>query len=268
MLKVEVAEVNRKALRELGFDFIALGTTFTLALFGGTTAGVLSTTIDEMGKQLFGEKTSAIIGDPRSNTNAFLRALEQKGLVKALARPNLIAASGASASFLVGGEFPIPVPGGGGTGTVTIQFKPFGVRLDFTPTVNDLGSINLKITPEVSDLDFENGLTTGGFRIPALRTRRASTIVDLRPGQSLAIGGLISSDDRKVMSKFPILGDIPVLGALFRSTAFIRNETDLIIFVTPEIVKPLEAAKVPNLEEQMKTTPAEEKEMRQIPPGR
>jgi pilus assembly protein CpaC len=268
MLRVEVAEVNRKALRELGLDFIALGTTFTLALFGGTAAGVLNTTIDEMGKQLFDSRTSAIIGDPRTNTNAFLRALEQKGLVKSLARPNLIAASGASASFLVGGEFPIPVPGGGGTGTVTIEFKPFGVRLDFTPTLNDLGSINLKITPEVSDLDFENGLNSGGFRIPALRTRRASTIVDLRPGQSLAIGGLISSDDRKVMSKFPILGDIPVLGALFRSTNFTRNETDLIIFVTPEIVKPLEAAKVPNLEEQMKMTPTEEKEMRQIPPGR
>jgi pilus assembly protein CpaC len=265
MLKVEVAEVNRKALRELGLDFIALGTTFTLALFGGTAAGVLNTTIDEMGKQLFGSRTSAIIGDPRTNTNAFLRALEQKGLVKSLARPNLIAASGASASFLVGGEFPIPVPGGGGFGTVTIEFKPFGVRLDFTPTLNDLGSINLKITPEVSDLDFENGLTSGGFRIPALRTRRASTIVDLRPGQSLAIGGLISSDDRKVMSKFPILGDIPLLGALFRSTNFVRNETDLIIFVTPEIVKPLEAAQAPNLEEQMKTTPEEAKEIRQIP---
>jgi pilus assembly protein CpaC len=257
-----VAEVNRKALRELGLDFIALGTTFTLALFGGTAAGVLNTTIDQAGKILFDSRTSAIAGDPRSNTNALLRALEQKGLVKSLARPNLIAASGVTASFIVGGEFPVPIVT---ANTAIIEFKPFGIRLGFTPTLNDFGSINLKITPEVSDLDFDNAVVFSGFRIPALRTRRASTIVDLKPGQSLAIGGLISSDDRKSISKFPILGDIPVLGALFRSTNFIRNETDLIILVTPEIVKPLEPGLAPNLEEQMKMTPTEEKEMRQIP---
>lgn len=266
MLKVEVAEVNRSALRELGLDFVHLGTSFVLAFFGGGNAGLLSTIFDQNSNSVSTDQRGSVF-IREGNTRAILRALEQKGLVKSLARPNLIAASGASASFLVGGEFPVPVPGGGGTGTVTIQFKPFGVRLDFTPTLNDLGSINLKITPEVSDLDFENGLTSGGFRIPALRTRRASTIVDLRPGQSLAIGGLISSDDRKSISKFPVLGDIPVLGALFRSTNFTRHETDLIIFVTPEIVKPLEAAKVPNLEEQMKMTPTEEKEIRQIPSG-
>jgi pilus assembly protein CpaC len=135
--------------------------------------------------------------------------------------------------------------------------------LDFTPTLNDLESINLKISPEVSDLDFDNAVTLSGFRIPSLRTRRTSTVVDLRPGQSLAVGGLISSQDRKALSKVPILGDIPVLGALFRSTQFVRNETDLVVFVTPEIVKPL--TEVPNLEQQMRTTPDEDKELRQIP---
>lgn len=268
LLKVEVAEVNRTALREIGLDFINLGTTFAIAVFGGTTAGLLNTTVDKEGTIFFDSRTSAIIGDRRANTNAFLRALEQKGFIKSLARPNLIAASGASANFLVGGEFPVPVVTGGGvagTTAVTIMFKPFGVRLDFTPTLNDLGSINLKINPEVSDLDFENAITISGFRIPSLRTRRASTMVDLKPGQSLAIGGLISSNDRKSLSKFPILGDIPVLGALFRSTNFVRNETDLIIFVTPEIAKPLDAAQAPNLEEQMRTTPEEEKEIRQVP---
>jgi len=263
MLRVEVAEVNRKALRELGLDFVHLGSSFVLAFFTGGNAGLLSTIFDQSNNSVSTDQRGSVF--VRSgNTRAILRALEEKGLVKSLARPNLIAASGASASFLVGGEFPIPVPGGGGTGTVTIQFKPFGVRLDFTPTLNDLGSINLKISPEVSDLDFENGLDSGGFRIPALRTRRASTIVDLRPGQGLAIGGLLLSDDRKSLSKIPVLGDIPVLGALFRSTSFTRNETDLIIFVTPEIVKPLESGKAPNLEEQMTPTPEEEKEIRQI----
>lgn len=268
LLKVEVAEVNRTALREIGLDFINLGTTFAIAVFGGTTAGILSTTIDKEGTIFFDPRTSAFVTHSPSKTNAFLRALEQKGFIKSLARPNLIAASGASANFLVGGEFPVPVVTGGGvagTTAVTIMFKPFGVRLDFTPTLNDLGSINLKITPEVSDLDFENAIVISGFRIPALRTRRASTMVDLKPGQSLAIGGLISSNDRKSLSKLPILGDIPLLGALFRSTNFVRNETDLIIFVTPEIAKPLDAAQAPNLEEQMRTTPEEAKEIRQIP---
>lgn len=266
MLKVEVAEVNRNALRELGVDFVNLGTSFTLGVFGATMGGVLNTSIDGT-TTLFDRRTSALIR--QGDTRTLLRALEQKGLLKSLARPTLIAASGASADFLVGGEFPYPtVQGGGGASggtSITIQFKPFGIRLDFTPTLNDLGSINLKIAPEVSDLDFVNAVTIQGFTLPALTTRRASTIVDLKSGQSLAIGGLIKIADRKILTKFPILGDVPVLGALFRSTKFTRDETDLIIFVTPEIVKPFEAGQAPNLEEQLKTTPEEEKEIRQIP---
>lgn len=267
MLKVEVAEVNRNALRELGLDFVHIGDTFTLAFLGATNAGVLSTAFNAGDNTVASDqRLSAAI--KHGNTRSLLRALEQKGFAKSLARPNLIAASGASANFLVGGEFPFPVVQGGAGGTaasVTIQFKPFGVRLDFTPILNDLGSINLKISPEVSALDFINAVTISGFVVPALTMRRASTIVDLKPGQSLAIGGLIQSIDRKTLTKFPILGDIPVLGALFRSTQFTRDETDLIIFVTPEIVKPLATGEAPNLEEQMKTTPEEEKEIRQIP---
>lgn len=266
MLKVEVAEVNRTALRELGLDFLNLGNTFALGVFGGTTAGVLNTVLNKDGTVTFDPRTSLFFA--KGNTKTFLRALEQKGLAKSLARPTLIAASGADATFLVGGEFPYPVVQGGAAGTaasVTIQFKPFGVRLNFTPTLNDLGSINLKIEPEVSALDFSHAVTISGFNVPSLTTRRARTIVDLRPGQSLAMGGLIQTEDRKTLTKFPILGDIPVLGALFRSTNFIRNETDLVIFVTPEIVKPFEAGQAPNLEVQMKTTPEEAKEIRQIP---
>lgn len=266
MLKVEIAEVNRTALRELGLDFLNLGNTFALGVFGGSTAGILNTILDKDGKVTFDPRTSLFFG--KGNTLTFLRALEQKGLAKSLARPNLIAASGADATFLVGGEFPYPsVQGGsGGAGaSVTIQFKPFGIRLNFTPTLNDLGTINLKIEPEVSALDFTNSVTISGFNMPSLTTRRARTIVDLKPGQSLAIGGLLQTEDRKTLTKFPILGDIPVLGALFRSTKFIRNETDLVIFVTPEIVRPFAAGQAPNLEQQMKTTLEEEKEIRQIP---
>ncbi len=271
LLNVEVAEVNRSALREIGLDFVNLGSTVAVAVFGGTTAGVLSSTLDLPANRItFDQRTSMFIAHGPSNTRALLRAFEQKGFIKSLARPNLVAASGASAHFLVGGEFPVPVPTGGGvagTTLVTIQFKPFGIRLEFTPTLNDLGSINLKISPEVSNLDFENGVEISGFRIPALRTRRASTIVDLKPGQSLAIGGLISSEDRKTLSKVPILGDIPLLGALFRSTSFTQNESDLIILVTPELLKPLEAGQAPNLEKQMTPTPEERQEFRQIPLG-
>jgi pilus assembly protein CpaC len=261
--------VNRSALREIGLDVVNLGTTVAFAVLGATNAGFLGTTFDRKADAVTVDQrlSAAVIHDP-SKTRVLFRALEEKGFIKSLARPNLIAASGASASFLVGGEFPVPVPSGGGVGggtTVTIMFKPFGVRLDFTPTLNDFGSINLKLSPEVSDLDFANAVTISGFQIPALRTRRASTVVDLKPGQSLVIGGLISSEDRKILSKFPILGDIPLLGALFRSTNFVRNETDLVILVTPEIVQPLVAGQVPNLEEQMAPTAEEEKEIRQIP---
>jgi pilus assembly protein CpaC len=266
MLKVEIAEVNRTSLRELGLDFINMGSTFGLAVFGGTTGGVLNSILGSDGTIVSDQRASLLFS--KGDTRTILRALEQKGLAKSLARPNLIAASGADASFLVGGEFPYPsVQGGsGGSGaSVTIQFKPFGVRLNFTPTLNDLGSINLKIEPEVSALDFTNSVTISGFTMPSLTTRRARTIVDLKPGQSMAIGGLLQTEDRKTLTKFPILGDIPVLGALFRSTKFIRNETDLIIFVTPEIVKPFAAGQAPNLEQQMKTTWEEEKEIRQIP---
>jgi pilus assembly protein CpaC len=269
LLKVEIAEVNRSALREIGLDFINLGTTVAVAVLGATHGGLLATTFNRKEDVVTVDQrvSAAVIHDP-SRTRLLFRALEEKGFLKSLARPNLIAASGASASFLVGGEFPVPVPSGVGVGggvLVTILFKPFGIRLDFTPTLNDFGSVNLKISPEVSDLDFTNAVTITGFQIPALRTRRANTIVDLKPGQSLAIGGLISSEDRKTLSKFPILGDIPVLGALFRSTNFIRNETDLVILVTPEIVKPLAAGQVPNLEEQMAPTTEEERAIRQIP---
>jgi pilus assembly protein CpaC len=164
-----------------------------------------------------------------------------RGLVKVLAEPNLIALSGQTANFLAGGEFPIPVPQE--LGRTTIDYKQFGVGLQFTPLVLSSGKINMKVAPEVSELDFTNAVSFGGFVIPGITTRRVSTMIELGDGQSFAIAGLLKNNVREIVSKFPIFGDIPVLGALFRSSSFQKNETELIVIVTPHLVKPLDMAK-------------------------
>jgi pilus assembly protein CpaC len=168
-------------------------------------------------------------------------ALKQHNLVKVLAEPTLIALSGREASFLAGGEFPIPVPQA--LGVVTISYKSFGVGLVFTPTVLSPNKINMTVAPEVSDLDFANAISIQGFLIPSITTRRASTTIELADGQSFAIAGLLRDTVREQIAKFPVLGDIPILGALFRSSSFQKNETELIIIVTPHLVKPLDLAK-------------------------
>ena len=174
----------------------------------------------------------------------FIDALKESGLIKVLAEPSLITLSGRQASFLAGGEYPIPVPQGsaGGT-TITIEYKPFGVALNFTPSVLSSGKISMLVAPEVSDLDFSRAIALQGYIIPSLTTRRVSTTVELADGQSFAIAGLLRDDVREIVRKFPVLGDIPVLGALFRSTNFQRNETELIIIVTPHLVKPVDMTK-------------------------
>jgi len=175
----------------------------------------------------------------------FIDALKENGLVKVLAEPTLITLSGKEAKFLAGGEFPIPVPqstGGAGT-TVTIEYKPFGVGLAFTPVVLSNNKINMQVAPEVSELDFSTGTSAAGFPVPAITTRRVATTVELADGQSFAIAGLLSDNVREVVDKFPVLGDIPVLGALFRSTSYQKRESELIIIVTPHLVKPLDLKK-------------------------
>ena len=169
-----------------------------------------------------------------------MRALQNKGLFQSLAEPNLIASNGKEASFLAGGEFPYPVVqggGGGGNQSVTIMFKEFGIRLNFTPTVigNDL--INLKVRPEVSALDFANAVVVSGFRVPALSTRRTETEVELQNGQTFAIAGLMNNTLNDSMSKIPGIGDIPILGLLFRSKAHQKNQTELVVMITPTIVR-------------------------------
>jgi pilus assembly protein CpaC len=170
--------------------------------------------------------------------------MKENGLLKILAEPTLITLSGKTANFLAGGEFPIPVPqSGGGVTSITIEYKPFGVGLNFTPTVLSNKKISMQVAPEVSELDFSRALTISGFVVPSLTTRRASTTIELGDGQSFAIAGLLKEEVREVISKFPLLGDIPVLGALFRSSNFQKNETELIIIVTPHLVKPIDMAK-------------------------
>ena len=166
-----------------------------------------------------------------------LNALEQKGLARSLAEPNLVALSGDTASFLAGGKFPIPVPGA--LGTVTIDYERYGVGLSFTPTVLRDGLINLKIMPQVSELDFSHSIQVNGTLVPPLILREASTTIELRDGQSFVIGGLLQNVSATAQDQLPWLGDVPVLGSLFRSAQYQKNETDLAIIVTPHIVRPI-----------------------------
>jgi pilus assembly protein CpaC len=174
--------------------------------------------------------------------------LQTQGSLRELAEPNLIAMDGQEASFLAGGEFPVPiVQGGSDKTTVSIIFKEYGVRLNFKPTIIDEDHIRLELEPEVSTIDFGNGVKFDGFLIPALKTRRAKTGVELRDGQSFALGGLLDNSEIKTMSQVPVLGDIPVLGSLFKSKSFQKNETELMFIVTAHLVKPMNRDDLPQM---------------------
>ena len=266
MLEVRFVEATRQASRELGMQWNVFGQN-TLANIGNRTptaqlpvttpggsfssrarpsaaptssptaatispiaaAGVLS------GTAPFG-LALASMSRGTMTTDVLINALEQKGVARSLAEPNLVALSGDTASFLAGGEFPVPVPGA--LGQVTIDYKKYGVGLAFTPTVLAGGLINIKIEPEVSQLDISHPVQVAGISVPPLIVRRASTTVELRDGQSFVIGGLLQSNGQNAISQLPWLGDVPVLGALFRSTQYQKNETDLSIIITPRLVRP------------------------------
>lgn len=259
MLEVRFSEVNRAASKQIGLNHSWLGnrtygsignlavdsTVATSDTIGaGNPAPVIS--IDGLSEAFGVGALSYTIGSVR--LFSALDALERKGLVKTLAEPTLIALSGESASFLAGGEFPIPVlqgngGGGGGVGNggITIEFKPFGVSLAFTPTVLDDGVISLEVSPEVSSIDPSASVSVNGLVVPGLLTRRAKTTVELRDGQSFAIAGLIRSDFSDTVRQLPVLGSIPIIGALFRSSGFQKNESELVMIVTPRLVKPMRA---------------------------
>ncbi len=240
MLEVVIAELSRSIGRELSSDWQALvhdGASTMAAgslLGGGALAGdITGPATGGSSGGLFG---GAVGGDTEVRT--FLRIARQKGLAKILAEPTLVARSGQKASFLVGGEVPLLEPSG--LGTVSVELKPFGVGIDFLPTVLGPGRIHLETTSEVSEPDDTLGIQVQDIFVPGFTTRRASTAVELADGQSFVIAGLLEDRVTSVMEKVPGIGDIPILGALFQSQEFQRNETELVIIVTPHLVKPLD----------------------------
>jgi pilus assembly protein CpaC len=244
MLEVRFVEASRNASKELGVRWDIFGrNSRPIATNGYATPDGAKDNVQAIsgigglasGATPFG----AVVGRVLSNgigADVLIQALEEKGLARRLAEPNLIAMSGEKASFLAGGEFPIPVAST--KDMITVDYKKFGVMLTFQPTVLANGVINLKIEPEVSQLDLTNTVRTANVSVPAIIVRRASTVVELRDGQSFAIAGLLQSINQETQDQLPWLGDVPILGALFRSSSFERKETDLAIIVTPRLVKP------------------------------
>jgi pilus assembly protein CpaC len=238
LLRVRFAEVSRSAMQELGASFFT-GPSGYKDWVGRTSTQQFSAPDFDKDKGLvFSDFLNLFAFNAKENLGVVVRALKEKGLFQSLAEPNLVTQNGKEASFLAGGEYPYPVvQGAGGNAAVTIVFKEFGIRLRFTPTVigNDL--VHLKVAPEVSSLDFGNAVTFEGFRVPALSTRRTETEVELRDGQTFAIAGLIDNSLTQTMSKVPGIGDIPVLGYLFRSRAYQKNATELVVMITPQILR-------------------------------
>ena len=236
LLQVRFAEVSRTAVQELGASF------FTDLLGSNDIVGRLTTqqfaapALDSDEGLVFSDFLNVLAFHNGEHIGAVIRALETRGLFQSLAEPNLIAQNSTEAMFLAGGEYPYPVLQGV-SGAVTVLFKEFGVRLRFTPTVVGPDAIHLKVAPEVSALDFSNAVTIDGFRVPALSTRRTETQVELRDGQTFAIAGLIDNTVTETMSKIPGLGDIPILGLLFKSRAYQKNQTELVVMITPHIVR-------------------------------
>lgn len=244
MLEVRIAEVSRSVLRRLGINLAYINTgqllngevfyTFLNSLTGFNEDGefVLSPNVNS---------AFTFRDGGGGNWSAFIDALKDNGLVKVLAEPNVICLSGQTGSFLAGGEIPVPVPQG--LGTVAIDYRPFGVGLTFKPTVLGDGRINIEVRPEVSELDYTNAISLNGATIPAITTRRVETSIELHSGQTFAVAGLVRDSMRESISKFPGLGDVPVLGMLFRSSEFQKSMSELVIIVTPHLVKPLDMAK-------------------------
>lgn len=259
LLRCTVAEVNRRAARQLGFNGWLGGDDFrdifflnnlnninpsnvgapAAASFTGQAA--IPFVVGEDGIPVTGNTTISF-GFPRVQMQIFVQALRENTLLKVLAEPNLVTMSGNEASFLAGGEFPVPVPQD--QGSIGIEYREFGVRLQFTPAVLSEERIRLKVNPEVSEPDFSTAVTVLGTTVPGLAQRRVDTVVELGNGQTFAIGGLLSERVRAVARGVPALGDVPVIGALFRSTSFQADESELVILVTPELVEPVSSDQI------------------------
>jgi pilus assembly protein CpaC len=268
LLRVRFAEVSRSAMTELGASFFTSPTGVQNTLGRLTTQQFPAPNFTDLqatkangnfgsdvtsasGKFTFSDFLNLFLFSEKFDLGVAIRALQTRGLFQSLAEPNLVAESGKEASFLAGGEFPVPVPQASSTGTsITVQFKEFGVRLNFTPTVNG-NRVHLKVRPEVSTLDFNNAIVLQGFRIPALSTRRTETELELDDHQTFAIAGLLNNSMITSMQKMPGLGDIPILGNLFRSKAAQKDQTELVVMITPEILPTGSTGVTPNLPRQV-----------------
>jgi pilus assembly protein CpaC len=247
LLQVRFAEVNRQALTDAGISLFTGpgGYKDWVARVTPNSAAPTFTTIPG-GDVVLGDLLNIFAFNTKYNIGALIRALQSKGLLQSLAEPNLIAYNGQEASFLAGGEVPIPIVTGGTLAAVSVQYKEFGVRLNFRPTIaGDV--IRLKVRPEVSSLDFANGVTLAGFRIPALITRRAETEIELRDGQSFAIAGLMNNIAQDARNQIPGLGSLPIIGLLFKNMSTRKERTELMVLVTPHLVRPLDPDEVPSL---------------------
>jgi pilus assembly protein CpaC len=239
LLRVRFAEVSRSAMQELGVNLIANGV--NNQWFGRTTTQQFAApNFDQSvpGGLTFSDFLNIFLFNSKHDIGAVIRALSSKGMFESLAEPNLIASNGKEASFLAGGEYPYPIvqPGSAGN-AITITFKEFGVRLNFTPTVLAGDLISLHVKPEVSTLDFTNAIILEGFRVPALTTRRTETEVELQDGQTFAIAGLMNNTVNNTMQKIPGIGDVPILGNLFKSRAYQKDQTELVVMITPQIIR-------------------------------
>ncbi len=248
MLRVRFAEVSRSAMHELGASLFT-GINGKENWVGRTTTQQYPAPVFDNDKGLvFSDFLNLFLFNTEENLGTVIRALKGKGLFQSLAEPNLITRDGQEASFLAGGEYPYPVvQGGAQNSAVTIVFKEFGVRLRFTPNVTADGMIQLKVAPEVSSLDFGNSVVLEGFRVPALATRRTETSVELRDGQTFAIAGMLDQNLNETMRRVPGIGDIPILGYLFRSQAYQKNATELVVMITPHIMRRDSPGVTPNL---------------------
>jgi pilus assembly protein CpaC len=244
MLNVRFMEVNRNALKEFGSDFLVKGMRIgNERVDAGLFGGKVGTPADPLE---LGNAVDLFFSIPTANFSSILKALEENNLMSVLAAPNVSAVSGAEASFLAGGEFPVPIVSGAmGMQTLTIMFKEYGVKLRFVPTVLDTGLVNIRVMAEVSHLDFDNGIDLSGFRIPSLVTRKAETTVELGCGRYLVLGGLLSKDMSQVVSKIPVLGSIPVLGRLFSSRRWQNKESELLVTLSPQVVQAVSREELP-----------------------
>jgi pilus assembly protein CpaC len=245
LLKCRFMSVDRNTEKQLGINVFSTGLGNTLANVNTgqfTPPSVTAGTGGAPATATVGNELNLFAFFPGLNLGATIEAMETRGLTETLAEPNIMAVNGKEASFLAGGEFPYPVAEGTGGGTtVSIEFKEFGIRLDFIPTITPRGTIRLQVAPEVSQLNFNQSVEVSGFDVPSITTRKVKTEVELSDGQSFVIGGLLDNEETETFQKIPFLGDIPILGKFFQSMQRTKNNTELIVIVTPQIVTPIGA---------------------------